>query len=48
MASGMAHEISQPLAAIVNYTRGCVRHLQTNNYDRDQLHNVMEKACQSS
>jgi PAS domain S-box-containing protein len=44
MASGMAHEISQPLAAIVNYTRGCVRHLQTNQYDQDQIKNVMEKA----
>ena len=24
----VSHEISQPLAAIINYTRGCVRHLQ--------------------
>ena len=44
MASGMAHEISQPLAAIVNYTRGCVRHLDNSKYDADQLKNVMEKA----
>lgn len=44
MASGMAHEISQPLAAIVNYTRGCVRHLQNDQYDRDQLQAVMDKA----
>lgn len=44
MASGMAHEISQPLAAIVNYTRGCARHLENNDYDRDQLMNVMQKA----
>lgn len=44
MASGMAHEISQPLAAIVNYTRGCVRHLQNEEHDRDQLVSVMEKA----
>ena len=44
MASGMAHEISQPLAAIVNYTRGCVRHLENNECDHDQLRNVMEKA----
>ena len=44
MASGMAHEISQPLAAIVNYTRGCARHLENNTYDRDQLRNVMAKA----
>ena len=44
MASGMAHEISQPLAAIVNYTRGCVRHLENSAHDRDQLRGVMEKA----
>lgn len=44
MASGMAHEISQPLAAIVNYTRGCVRHLQNSDYDQDQIRGVMEKA----
>jgi two-component system sensor kinase FixL len=44
MASGMAHEISQPLAAIVNYTRGCVRHLENSDHDRDQLKNVMAKA----
>lgn len=44
MASGMAHEINQPLAAIVNYTRGCVRHLENEDHDRDQVKNVMEKA----
>lgn len=44
MASGMAHEISQPLAAIVNYTRGCVRHLQNEEHDRDQIKQVMAKA----
>lgn len=44
MASGMAHEITQPLAALVNYTRGCVRHLENSNHDTEQLRNVMEKA----
>lgn len=44
MASGMAHEISQPLAAIVNYTRGCVRHLENSHHDRDQLLGIMQKA----
>lgn len=44
MASGMAHEISQPLAAIVNYTRGCVRHLDNRDHDRNQLITIMEKA----
>lgn len=44
MASGMAHEISQPLAAIVNYTRGCVRHLENNTQDHSELRHVMGKA----
>lgn len=44
MASGMAHEISQPLAAIINYTRGCVRYLENTDHDRDQLTNAMAKA----
>jgi two-component system sensor kinase FixL len=45
MASGMAHEISQPLAAIVNYTRGCVRHLQNDVHDQDQIKQIMSKAA---
>ncbi|MDR3477742.1 MAG: PAS domain S-box protein [Gammaproteobacteria bacterium] len=44
MASGMAHEISQPLAAIVNYTRGCVRHLEKGHDSTTQLTEIMEKA----
>lgn len=44
MASGMAHEISQPLAAIVNYTQGCVRYLQNDNHDSNQLVEIMKKA----
>lgn len=45
MASGMAHEICQPLAAIVNFTRGCVRHMQQNTHDQTQIQNIMEKAA---
>lgn len=44
MASGMAHEISQPLAAVVNYTQGCVRYLQKENHDPTQLTEIMNKA----
>lgn len=44
MASGMAHEISQPLAAIVNYTQGCVRYLQNDKHDPEQLIEIMKKA----
>lgn len=44
MASGMAHEISQPLAAIVNYTQGCVRYLRKDSHDANQLIEIMNKA----
>jgi PAS domain S-box-containing protein len=44
MASGMAHEISQPLAAIVNYTQGCVRYLENKQQDPAQLIEIMKKA----
>lgn len=44
MASGMAHEISQPLAAIVNYTQGCVRYLENNQHDPSQIVEIMKKA----
>lgn len=45
MASGMAHEISQPLAAVVNYTRGCIRHLESEAHNREQILSVMQKAA---
>ncbi|MFV1997263.1 MAG: PhnD/SsuA/transferrin family substrate-binding protein [Acidiferrobacterales bacterium] len=35
MASGIAHELNQPLTAIVNYTRGCVRRMQRNRGDTE-------------
>lgn len=44
MASGMAHEISQPLAAIVNYTQGCVHYLQNAQHEPAQLIEIMKKA----
>ncbi len=44
MASGIAHEISQPLAAIVNYTRGCVRYLQNGVSNSDEIKDAMQKA----
>ncbi len=44
MASGMAHEISQPLAAIVNYTRGCVHYLEQGQHNPTQLIEIMQKA----
>ena len=36
MASGIAHEFNQPLAAIVNYANGCMRLLEQRGVD-DQM-----------
>ena len=35
MASGLAHEINQPLAAISSYTQGCLHRLRTNKNPED-------------
>ena len=46
MASGIAHELNQPLSAISNYTRGSIRMLQTStDTDRAQLIEVMERVA---
>lgn len=42
MASGMAHELNQPLAAIVNYSGGCMERLKNENISPDIL-NAMER-----
>jgi phosphoglycerate-specific signal transduction histidine kinase len=34
MASTLAHELNQPLAAIANYSAGCVNRLQSGDYRR--------------
>lgn len=43
MASGLAHEINQPLAAIVNYAQGCVRRLESGNFDLTDMRVVIER-----
>jgi len=46
MASGLAHELNQPLTAIVNYTRGCVRRLSGKKVeDLPAIVNAMEHSC---
>ncbi|MBI4290518.1 MAG: hypothetical protein HY661_03440 [Betaproteobacteria bacterium] len=44
MASTLAHEINQPLAAIVNYNMGCVRRLRAGNWNPQELLAAMERA----
>lgn len=43
MASGLAHELSQPLTAINNYTQGCMRRLQQANGQQEELLDAMGK-----
>jgi signal transduction histidine kinase len=44
MASTLAHEINQPLAAIANYNMGSVRRLRSGKWDADELLEAMEKS----
>ena len=44
MASGVAHEINQPLTAISNYVGGCLR-LLTEDRDRDEVIHAMRRVA---
>lgn len=43
LASGIAHEINQPLAAIVGYTEACIRRINGNNAPLPKLYEILEK-----
>ncbi len=45
MAAGLAHQLNQPLTAVVNYTQGCVRRLQSNNADQAAVIHAMDEAA---
>lgn len=46
MASGIAHELNQPLSAISNYTRGSIRMLQGDKVEgHEQIIDVMERVA---
>jgi PAS domain S-box-containing protein len=44
MASTLAHELNQPLAAIANYTSGCVTRMQGENWKQEDVLAAMQKA----
>ncbi len=48
MASGIAHEVNQPLSAVVNYTQVCLRYLQNENPDFEKIREVMLKSNQQA
>jgi len=43
MASGIAHELNQPLTAIATNSHACIRMLETGAVDRDKCADVMER-----
>jgi two-component system, LuxR family, sensor histidine kinase DctS len=44
MASTLAHEINQPLAAIANYNMGCVRRIRSGQWNAEELAGTLEKS----
>ena len=42
MASGMAHELNQPLTAISTSADACIRMSESASYDKDQLNDTLE------
>ncbi len=43
MASTLAHELNQPLAAIASYSTGCLNRLEQGSMDRDEMTSVITK-----
>ncbi|MCH8260779.1 MAG: PAS domain S-box protein, partial [Planctomycetes bacterium] len=41
MATGLAHELNQPLTVITNYAQGCVRRLKSNAIDPEELGDIL-------
>lgn len=48
MAAGFAHELNQPLAAITNYAKGCVRRLKSGRGEPAELLDAMEQVAQQA
>lgn len=43
MATGIAHELNQPLAAIANFSRGSIRRLQADNLTHEEIRSVLDE-----
>ena len=44
MASMLAHQINQPLSAVINYNKSCLRRLRSGNWDAATLTEIMEQS----
>jgi len=48
MASGLAHELNQPLTAIANYIRGCQRRIDRGNLETTELTDILQQSVQEA
>ena len=48
MASGFAHELNQPLSAIANFARGCIRRINKGDTDTRELLSALEQVAAQS
>lgn len=48
MASGIAHQVNQPLTAITGYTQTCLNLIQNKNYDQELLTEILIKTNQQA
>lgn len=48
MATGIAHELNQPLSAIANFSRGCIRRLRTDGMTPGELIEPLEEVCEQA
>lgn len=48
MATGIAHEVNQPLSAIANFARGCIRRLRSDNMNPADLIEPLEEVCEQA
>ncbi|MBL6933421.1 MAG: PhnD/SsuA/transferrin family substrate-binding protein, partial [Rhodospirillales bacterium] len=48
MASGFAHELNQPLAAIINYARGCIRRIEKKQCNNEMIMETLDQVTQQA
>ncbi len=48
MASSLAHELNQPLAAIANYTAGCVKRIESGQYRPEDLLGALHRTSEQA
>lgn len=48
MATGLAHELNQPLSAIANFARGCIRRLRSGDMAPADLIEPLEEVCEQA